>query len=180
MEDTTLKLKEPEASSKALMKQLADNDPELIVDVNGEQLVARTKLFVIAQARNNLNRIIKLTNFLEKLEDKFIEAVSNRLENEPESISMISLAMETISKCLADANETVTQVLKDDRLQNIVINTTNIITPDGQSATVVDADSRDAIRNLAGSLLSQLSKLSDETEQQVVDVEYKEEGSKNV
>ena len=174
--DEIIKLKEPEASSKALMKQLADNDPDLVVDVNGEQLVARTKLFVIAQARNNLNRIIKLTNFLEKLEDKFIDAVSNRLENEPESISMISLAMETISKCLSDANETVTQVLKDDRLQNLVINTTNIITPDGQSATVVDADSRDAIRNLAGSLLSQLSKFA-ETSEEVVNVESKEEGS---
>lgn len=170
MESTELKLMDSEASAKAMMKQLADNDPDLLVNIDGERLVARTKLFVVAQARNNLNRIIKLTNFLEKLEDKFIDAVNNRLENEPESISMISMAMETISKCLTDANETVTQVLKDDRLQNIVINTTNIITPDGNSARVIDADSRDAVRNLAGSLLSQLSKIADEQEQ-MIDVE---------
>jgi hypothetical protein len=162
MENEIIKLQDPQASSMAMMKQLADNDPDALVNINGEQLVARTKLFVVAQARNNLNRIIKLTTFLEKLEDKFIDAVSNRLDNEPESISMISLAMETISKCLADANETVSQVLKDERLQNIVINTTNIITPDGSSASVIDADSRDAIRNLAGSLLSQLSQISEE------------------
>lgn len=174
MESTELKLMDSEASAKAMMKQLADNDPDLLVNIDGERLVARTKLFVVAQARNNLNRIIKLTNFLEKLEDKFIDAVNNRLENEPESISMISMAMETISKCLADANETVTQVLKDDRLQNIVINTTNIITPDGNSARVIDADSRDAVRNLAGSLLSQLSKIADEQEQ-IVDVEESED-----
>ena len=174
MESTELKLMDSEASAKAMMKQLADNDPDLLVNIDGERLVARTKLFVVAQARNNLNRIIKLTNFLEKLEDKFIDAVNNRLENEPESISMISMAMETISRCLADANETVTQVLKDDRLQNIVINTTNIITPDGSSARVIDADSRDAVRNLAGSLLSQLSKIADEQEQ-IVDVEESED-----
>lgn len=168
MENEIIKLQDPQASSMAMMKQLADNDPDALVNINGEQLVARTKLFVIAQARNNLNRIIKLTTFLEKLENKFIDAVNNRLENEPESISMISLAMETISKCLADANETVSQVLKDERLQNIVINTTNIITPDGSSASVIDADSRDAIRNLAGSLLSQLSQISEE---QVVESE---------
>lgn len=174
MESTELKLMDSEASAKAMMKQLADNDPDLLVNIDGERLVARTKLFVVAQARNNLNRIIKLTNFLEKLEDKFIDAVNNRLENEPESISMISMAMETISRCLADANETVTQVLKDDRLQNIVINTTNIITPDGNSARVIDADSRDAVRNLAGSLLSQLSKIADEQEQ-IVDVEESED-----
>ena len=168
MENEIIKLQDPQASAMAMMKQLADNDPDALVNINGEQLVARTKLFVIAQARNNLNRIIKLTTFLEKLENKFIDAVNNRLENEPESISMISLAMETISKCLADANETVSQVLKDERLQNIVINTTNIITPDGSSASVIDADSRDAIRNLAGSLLSQLSQISEE---QVVESE---------
>ena len=59
---------------------------------------------------------------------------------------------------MTDANLTVTQVLKDDRLQKIVINTTNIITPDGGSATVIDPDSRDEVRNLAASLLAQLSK----------------------
>lgn len=162
MQPENIILQDSESSSMVMMKQLAENDLNTIVDINGPQLVERTKLFVVAQARNSLNRIIKLTNFLEKLEDKFIDAVNNRLENEPESISMISLAMETISKCLADANETVSQVLKDERLQNIVINTTNIITPDGGSAKVIDADSRDTIRNLAGSLLSQLSKISEE------------------
>jgi hypothetical protein len=168
-EELAIKIGDSENSSMIMMKQLANNDLENPVDINGEQLMARTKLFVVAQARNSLNRIIKLTNFLEKLEDKFIEAVNNRIENEPESITMLSMAMETISKCLADANETVSQVLKDDRLQSVVFNTTNIITPDGQKATVLDADSRDAIRNLAGSLLSQLSKFSEESE--VIDVE---------
>lgn len=168
-EDLAVKIGDDTNSSMVMMKQLASNDLDTTVDINGEQLVSRTKLFVVAQARNSLNRVIKLTNFLEKLEDKFIEAVNNRIENEPESITMIAMAMETISKSLADANETVSQVLRDEKLQSIVINTTNIITPDGQRATVVDADSRDAIRNLAGSLLSQLSKFSEESE--VVDVE---------
>lgn len=162
MEENKLVLGDPSSSSVVMMKQLADNTPDAPIDINGDELLDRTKLFVVAYARNQLNRIIKLTNFLERLEDKFIQAVTERIETEPESLTMISMAMETISKCLEDANSVVFQVLKDDRLQNIIINTTNIITPDGNSATIIDADSRDEVRNLAASLLEQLSKLSSE------------------
>ena len=178
--ETELKLMDEESSSYVMMHQLASNDTDSIVEINGEQLLDRTKLFMIAHARQQLNRIIKLTKFLEKLEDKFIDAVNNRLDNEPESITMISMAMETISKCLESANGEVFQILKDDRLANIVINTTNIITPDGNSATIIDADSRDEVRNLASSLLQQLTNISNQAEKQnseeaVIDVEQTEE-----
>ena len=162
MEENKMLLGDPSSSAVVMMKQLADNTPDVPMDINGDELIDRTKLFVVAYARNQLNRIIKLTNFLERLEDKFINAVSERIESEPESLTMISMAMETISKCLEDANSVVFQVLKDDRLQNIIINTTNIITPDGNSATIIDGDSRDEVRNLAESLLAQLSKISEE------------------
>lgn len=170
-EEVKMQIVDSEASSMSMMKQLADNDPSNdVIDINGEQLVNRTKLFLVAQARNSLNRIIRLTSFMEKLETQFMDAVANRLESEPESISTISLAMETVSKCLEDANATVMQIMKDEKLQQIVINTTNIITPDGGSATVIDARSRDEIRNLASSLLSQLTKMSENSDN-VVDVE---------
>ena len=133
MEENKMLLGDPSSSAVVMMKQLADNTPDVPMDINGDELIDRTKLFVVAYARNQLNRIIKLTNFLERLEDKFITAVSERIESEPESLTMISMAMETISKCLEDANSVVFQVLKDDRLQNIIINTTNIITPGGSS-----------------------------------------------
>ena len=170
MEEQKLQLSDPEASSMAIMKQLANNEPIETIDIDGDALINRTKLFLVARAYNSLNRIITLTNFLEKLEGKFIDAVSSKLDDNPDNIGMISLAMETISTLLKDANETVAQVLKDDKLQQLVINTTNIITPDGNTATIIDADSRDEVRNLAGSLLKQLSKISEE---EVIDVEAK-------
>jgi len=157
-EDVKLELGDPEVTSMSMMKQLANDDMDTVIDINGEQLIDRTKLFLVVQARNSLKRIIKLTTFMEKLENKFIDTVTEQIDDGPANLSMISLAMETVSKCLTDANLTVTQVLKDDRLQKIVINTTNIITPDGGSATVIDPDSRDEVRNLAASLLAQLSK----------------------
>lgn len=176
-DSTKLVLSDPQSSSIAMMKQLANNDDSQdIIDINGEKLIGRTKLFLVVQARNSLNRIIRLTTFLEKLEDKFIEAVTARVEDNPNDITTISLAMETLSKCLEDANATVMQVLKDDKLQQIVINTTNIITPDGKAATVIDPQSRDEIRNLAGSLLSQLSKIAiQDQEGSVVELDEIEE-----
>ena len=155
-EDEKLKLAEPELSSLSMMKQLTSNDADLSLEMNGEMLMDRTKLFLIAQARNSLQRIVKLTAFLEKLEDKFITAVSERLDENSSDVTMIALSMETVSKLLQDANNSVMQIFKDDKLQQIVINTTNIITPDGSSATVIDANSRDEVRNFASSLLSQL------------------------
>ena len=160
MENEKLQLSDPKLSSMAMMQQLADNDADAKFEINGDMLMDRTKLFLVAQARNSLNRIIKLTSFLEKLEDKFIKAVSERLDNEPDNVTMIALSMETVSKLLQDANNTVLGIVKDEKLQQIVINTTNIITPDGSSATVIDPDSRDSVRNVAASLLSQLSKAS--------------------
>lgn len=158
-----LQIVDPESSTKAIMKQLASDDPNSIVDVDANKLLDRTKLFLVARARNNLNRIIKLTDFLERLEDKFIESVNTILDNDPIQLQLMVMSMETVSKLLQDANETVVQVLKDEKLQQIVINTTNIITAEGSSATVIDPDSRDSIRNLASSLLAQLSNVQDLT-----------------
>jgi hypothetical protein len=174
-EEEKLKLAEPDLSSMSLMKQLTSNDTDLSLEMNGEMLMDRTKLFLIAQARNSLQRIVKLTAFLEKLEDKFIEAVSERLDENSNDVTMIALSMETISKLVQDANNSVMQIFKDEKLQQIVINTTNIITPDGNSATVIDANSRDEVRNLASSLLAQLLS-SPET----IDVAEEEVESENV
>lgn len=156
-----IQIVDSEMTNMTLMKQLADNDLSMQIDINTEQLLDRTKLFLVAQARNSLNRIIKLTQMLERLEDKFISAINENIDDGKATIEMISLAMDTITKLLEDANSTVMQVLKDEKLQNIVINTTNIITPDGGRATVIDADSRDEVRNLAASLLAQLSNYAD-------------------
>ena len=174
-EEEKLKLAEPDLSSMSLMKQLTSNDTDLSLEMNGEMLMDRTKLFLIAQARNSLQRIVKLTAFLEKLEDRFIEAVSERLDENSNDVTMIALSMETISKLVQDANNSVMQIFKDEKLQQIVINTTNIITPDGNSATVIDANSRDEVRNLASSLLAQLL-----SSPEIIDVAEEEVEAENV
>ena len=145
-----------------LMKKIAEGSSLEGLDVNGEKLINKTKLFLVAQACNELNRVIKLTNLLDKLEDRFIDTISNRLEENPDNLTLITSAMESVTDALTKSNNLITQVLKDDKLSSIIINATNIITPNGESRNLMDANSRDAVRNAASFFLAQLQHLDPE------------------
>ena len=165
------------SNSALLMKKIAEDSSLEGMDVSGEKLINKTKLFLVAQAANELNRVIKLTNLLDKLEDKFIDTINNRLETNPDNLTLITSAMETITESLNRSNALITQVLKDDKLSSIIINTTNIITPEGKSGTLMNVDSRDAIRNAASFFLAQLQHLDSEIlDAPIEDVESEDEG----
>ena len=55
------------SNSSLLMKKIAEDAPLDGMDVSGEKLINKTKLFLVAQAANELNRVIKLTNLLDRL-----------------------------------------------------------------------------------------------------------------
>jgi hypothetical protein len=69
--------------------------------------------------------------------------------------------MEVVTNSLNKSNALITQILKDDKLSSIIINTTNIITPNGDSKNIMDANSRDAIRNYASAFLAQLQHIDE-------------------
>jgi hypothetical protein len=170
-EKEKMQLGEREATSLYYMEQLLSGDKQEL-SVNGDEELNTIKLSYIEFAKHNLKDIIRLTKFLEKLETKFFSAVDEVLENEPQNIMLMTTAMDAISKLIANSQNVIRDVLKDERLQNIVINTTNYISADGGSATVIDPDSRDEIRNLAASILAQLEGITDEEESQdIIDVD---------
>lgn len=157
-------LSTPEAVSNStdlLMRKIASDSSLDGINADSDSFLRKTKLFVVAQAYKELNRIIKLTDMLDKLEEQFMDAVNGKLEENPSNLQLITSAMEVCTESLNRSNAIVNQVLKDDRLSSIVINTTNIITPDGGSTTMMSMDSRDAVRNLASSLLAQLGHIDD-------------------
>lgn len=162
-----MQLGEKEATSLYYMEQLLSGDKQEL-SVNGDEELNTIKLSYIEFAKHNLKDIIRLTKFLEKLETKFFSAVDDVLENEPQNIMLMTASMDAISKLIANSQSVIRDVLKDERLQNIVINTTNYISADGGSATVIDPDSRDEIRNLASSILSQLEGITDDIDNQDV------------
>lgn len=149
------------SNSAVLMKRLAEDSSLDGLNVDGDKLVNKAKLFVIAQACKELNRVVKMTDFLDTLEERFIDTVNTKLEESPHNLQLITYAMETITESLNRSNQLITQILKDEKLSSVIINTTNIITPDGSSATVMSMDSRDTVRNWASSTLAQLRKVEE-------------------
>lgn len=155
-------------NSALLMKKLAEDAPLDGFNVDSDKLINRAKLFFVAQACNELNRVIKMTNFLDTLEAKFIDTVNSKLEESPQNLQLITYAMETITESLNRSNNLITQILKDEKLASVIINTTNIITPDGSSATVMSMDSRDTVRNWASAALAQLKGFGSGTSDDVI------------
>lgn len=152
-----------------LMQKIANNSSLEGFTTDSDSYLRKIKLYVVVQAYKELDRIIKMTNLLDKLEAALISTVEGKLEENPNNLQLITTAMSTCTESLNRANALVAQVLKDDRLSSVVINTTNIITPDGESASMMSMDSRDAVRNLASSLLAQLRHIKDGGD--IVDVE---------
>ena len=171
-------------NSALLMKKLAEDAPLDGINIDSDKLISKAKLFIVAQACNELNRVIKMTNFLDTLEEKFMDTVNSKLEENPQNLQLITYAMETITESLNRSNNLITQILKDEKLASVIINTTNIITPDGSSATVMSMDSRDTVRNWASAALAQLKGFDNNSSTDIiidesVNDESEQEGEQN-
>ena len=153
------------------MRLLSQNQihSEELSALNGKDTENQAKLFLIAQARNELQRIVKMTEYLDRLEDKFMNVVNKKMVEQPTNLNLIMTAMDITQQSLKRSNELINQILKDNTLQTLVLNTVNII-PGVENSTAIDMDSRESIRSVAANLISQLkSKEAEIVEVDVVD-----------
>lgn len=126
-----------------------------IAELNGKDAENQAKLFLVAQARSELQRILRLTQFLDSIEEKFMKSVNKQLIEQPDNINLIMTAMDITTQSLKRSNELVASVLKDDSLQTLVVNTVNLA-PGVEQSSILTRDCRDAIRSAATSLIKQL------------------------
>lgn len=146
-----------------LISQGKMHDP-VIAELNGKHIENQAKLFLAAQARNELQRIIKLTEFLDKLEAKFINVVNKQMLEQPDNINLLVTSMNIITQSLERSNELVNNVLKDNSLQTLVLSNVNLI-PGSEQTSMLSRKSRDAIRSVATRLITELQSDS------IIDVE---------
>jgi hypothetical protein len=78
--------------------------------------------------------------------------------------------MEITTQSIDRSNNLINQILKDNSLQTLVLNTVNII-PGVEGSTAIDMSSRESIRSVASNLISQLKV----KESEIIEVEEKEE-----
>lgn len=145
------------------MQLLSENQlhNSALSQLNGKDTENQAKLFLIAQARNELQRIVKMTTYLDSLEEKFMTVVNKKLLEQPTNLNLIMTAMDITQQSLKRSNDLITQILKDNSLQTLVLNTVNII-PGVENSKAIDMDSRESIRNVASSLIAQLKSKEEE------------------
>ena len=134
--------------------------------LNGKDVDNQFKLFLAAQARNELQRILRLTEFLDNIEQKFMATVNKKLIEQPDNINLLMSSMDIISQSLKRSQELVYNVLKDDSLQTLVVNTVKHI-PGSDNTSIMTRKSRDAIRSVASKLISDLQS------EDIIEVEVK-------
>lgn len=147
-------------SSIANCEDLTSNEIE-----TSDVSLNKFKLFLVAQAKNELRRIVKLTNFLDQVEDNFINTANDLMAEYPDNIDLISETMKTLMACINRSNDLISAVMSDDKLNSFVF---NINTGDSQNDKFgLDIDSRTRVRDSANKLLAMLTSKADEPVEKV-------------
>lgn len=152
---------------------MENNNLDLSQVVNGlvpdEDVVNNTKdqlrVFLIAQAKKELERVIKLTNTLDLLETKYQNKVEEYIEehNDDSAIMYLPVMIENITKCLERSQEIISKVIGNDKIMNFSISSNNTINIDSNNQTLnlnlQDPQSRNRVINAVKSIIEDINKI---------------------
>lgn len=123
---------------------------------NTDVITNKLKLFILAQAERDLNTILKLLRFLDKVEEAYENRVDQEMTRGTLTIYDYMQIISSINSSLSRCHATINQVLKDDSLKNIFIvdNSTNINTDLNHiSPGLSDPASRERVMKAVNSVL---------------------------
>ena len=114
----------------------------------------KLKVGMLLQAKNSLNRILKLSNVLDKLYDELLNRIDNNLENTDTASLMYTT--DYISKALHDTNQFIVNLISNEKIQNFfIIDNSNIVNINDNNS-VQDLDKRERIRKAVSIVLNNL------------------------
>ena len=157
----------PEHKMKTL-QELIDDDGGLtsndIVDV--KLLQNKLKMGVLLQAKSLLNRVLKLSNILDKLYDELLDRIEDSLDTTDTPSLMYTT--DYISKALTETNQFIVTLVNNEKIQNFfIIDNSTII--NNNSNEVFDVDKREKIRKVAEIILNNYENLAEGNLDNVVD-----------
>lgn len=122
-----------------------------------ENVRNNSKIFLIYYAKNQLGRVLKLTSYLEQLEDKLMKS-----SEEVTDPRMLINIINTIQNSMNSALSLIDKISTNENYVNLIYNDNRkVINQLGVINSVQDIplsrESRKKVRNLAESLLTQLS-----------------------
>ena len=149
-------------SNQEMMQKIANNDQTLtdVKMLTSSKITDQLKVFLVAQARNELMRVIKLTQFLDRVENNFMSTVDDAMMEGSLTLKQYSDIIGVTTSLLARSNDLIMKAIKDDSLTTI-LNTT-VYTSDSTSATtsiscLKDAQSRERTRVVIQQILDRTS-----------------------
>jgi len=123
------------------------------------------KIFFIASAKRELQRVIKLTETLDKLEEIYQQRALTFIEendNDEVTLMVIPNIIQTISNCLLRSNNIIRKVIDDEKLFNLLIvndltinNTTN-----NAVISLEKPESRNKIRELINTVINNIDNIN--------------------
>lgn len=140
---------------------MENNISDIIKAVTSETDLANTKndlrLFLIAQAKKELCRIVSLTQTLDSIEKRYQDAAMAYLSDHSEdTVNIAPMMIQTISKCLERSYDILKQVTKDDKLFNVLfIDNSKTITAN-LPESLGKASSRAKVRDSVSEILRML------------------------
>lgn len=150
------KLTPKENTNIELMSVLAEDKQTLeeVEALTSNKVQDQLKVFLIAQARNELTRVVKLTKFLDRLENSFIDEINSSLATNDLTLKQYGEIIEVITTLLTRSNEIISKVLKDDSLTMILTaNYTEENTTTSIVSQLKDPHARERVRSVIQSIL---------------------------
>ena len=145
--------------NERMMEIIAKNEQSLedIKMLTSTKVEDQLKVFLIAQARNELMRVVKLTKFLDRVKERYMDKVSQGMEDDELTLKQYNDIINTITGLLSRSSDIIYKVLKDDSLTTI-LNTTiyqqNNVSQSNTSINMLrDPQSRERARNVIEKIL---------------------------
>lgn len=136
------------------MAQIASGNMQTISNDTAISTKSQLQIFLIAQAQRELTRVIKLTDMLDKLQDRYIDKATeymNAHDDANSSVLYLPSMIDTIAKCLDSSNKIISQVLGNDKIMNFQIvsdNSTNITNINSHTNSAIPIDLQDPASRL--------------------------------
>lgn len=156
-----------------MLQRISEGD---LTQINTEETKEQLKVFLLAEAKTQLNVCIKLINVLDMLQDKYSEKIVEYIaDNDDETaIEYLPKMITNITKQLANANEIINTVMSNEDIKNLmVINQDNrqINIGEGEDAVrtaIEDPVSREKVRETVSKIFKMIE---EETQKDYVDID---------
>lgn len=128
-----------------------------VVDVTREQL----KVFLVAQARLELEKVTKATRVLDKMQDMYQNrALQYMAEHDDDTaLEYLPVMIETITNCLSNSYNMISKVVGNEKIMTFQVVQNNIEVGSSHStvlANLEDASSREKVRKAVEQILADL------------------------